>query len=62
MPGKVRVIPANTNEPMKHVVIYARVSSNTMDQLESLTKKFLVGVFIHIARLYDAKYYLGSRF
>lgn len=36
MPGKVRVIPANTNEPMKHVVIYARGSSNTMDQLESL--------------------------
>lgn len=36
MPGKVRVIPANTNEPMKHVVIYARVSSNTLDQLESL--------------------------
>ena len=36
MPGKVRVIPANTNEPMKHVVIYARVSSNTVDQLESL--------------------------
>lgn len=36
MPGKVRVIPANTNEPMKHVVIYARVSSNTMEQLESL--------------------------
>ena len=36
MPGKVRVIPANTNEPMKHVVIYACVSSNTMDQLESL--------------------------
>lgn len=36
MPSKVRVIPANTNEPMKHVVIYARVSSNTMDQLESL--------------------------
>ena len=36
MPGKVRVIPANTNEPMKHVVIYARVSSNAMDQLESL--------------------------
>lgn len=36
MPGKVRVIPANTNEPMKHVVIYARVSSNTIDQLESL--------------------------
>ena len=36
MPGKVRVIPARTNEPMKHVVIYARVSSNTMDQLESL--------------------------
>lgn len=36
MPGKVRVIPANTNKPMKHVVIYARVSSNTMDQLESL--------------------------
>lgn len=23
MPGKVRVIPANANEPMKHVVIYA---------------------------------------
>lgn len=37
--GKVRVIPANTNEPMKHVVIYARVSSNTMDQLESLKAK-----------------------
>lgn len=36
MPGKVRLIPANTNEPMKHVVIYARVSSNTMDQLVSL--------------------------
>lgn len=36
MPGKVRLIPANTNEPMKHVVIYARVSSNTMNQLESL--------------------------
>ena len=36
MPGKVRVIPANTNEPMKHVVIYARVSSNTMEQLDSL--------------------------
>ena len=36
MPGKVRVIPANTNEPMKHVVIYARVSFNTMEQLDSL--------------------------
>lgn len=36
MSGKVRVIPASTYEPMKHVVIYARVSSNTMDQLESL--------------------------
>lgn len=36
MPDKVRVIPANTNEPMKHVVIYARVSSNTMEQLDSL--------------------------
>lgn len=36
MPGKVRLIPANKNEPIKHVVIYARVSSNTMDQLESL--------------------------
>ena len=36
MAGKVRVIPANTNEPIKHVVIYARVSSNTMEQLESL--------------------------
>lgn len=34
--GKVRVIPANTNEPMKHVVIYARVSFNTMEQLDSL--------------------------
>lgn len=30
---------ANTNEPMKYVVIYARVSSNTMDQLESLKAK-----------------------
>ena len=36
MPGKVRVIPTNTNEPIKHVVIYARVSSNTMEQLDSL--------------------------
>lgn len=36
MPGKVRVILANTNEPMKHVVIYARVSSNTTEQLDSL--------------------------
>ena len=36
MPGKVRVIPANTNEPMKHVVIYTRVSSNSMEQLDSL--------------------------
>lgn len=36
MPGKVRVIPANINESMKHVVIYARVSSNTMEQLDSL--------------------------
>ncbi len=36
MPSKVRVIPANTSEPIKHVAIYARVSSNTMDQLESL--------------------------
>lgn len=33
---KVRVMPSNTNEPMKHVVIYARVSSNTMEQLDSL--------------------------
>lgn len=36
MPGKVRVIPSNTNEPLKHVVIYARVSSNSMEQLDSL--------------------------
>ena len=36
MPGKVRVIPAKTNEPMRSVVIYARVSSNSMEQLESL--------------------------
>ena len=36
MPSKVRVMPANTNEPMKHVVIYARVSSNTTEQLDSL--------------------------
>ncbi len=36
MPGKVRVIPAKTSEPIKHVVIYARVSSNSMEQLESL--------------------------
>ena len=43
MPGKVRVIPANTNEPMKHVVIYARVSSNTMDQLESLKAQLETG-------------------
>lgn len=61
MPGKVRLIPANTNEPMKHVVIYARVSSNTMEQLDSLKAqisgltKFVSGhnnwklVDIHIA-------------
>lgn len=36
MPGKVRVIPPNTIEPIKHVVIYARVSSNSMEQLDSL--------------------------
>lgn len=36
MSGKVRLIPANTNEPIKHVVIYACVSSNSMEQLESL--------------------------
>lgn len=36
MPGKVREIPAHTNEPIKYVVIYARVSSNRMEQLESL--------------------------
>lgn len=33
---KVRVIPAKTSEPIKHVDIYARVSSNSMEQLESL--------------------------
>lgn len=50
MPGKVRVIPANTNKPMKHVVIYARVSSNTRDQFESLkahvsgVTKFISGI------------------
>lgn len=37
--GKVRVILANTNETMKYVFIYARVSSNTMDQLDSLKAK-----------------------
>lgn len=36
MSDNVRVIPANTNEPIKHVVIYARVSSNSMEQLDSL--------------------------
>ena len=36
MPGKVRVIPPKISEPVKHVVIYARVSSNSMEQLESL--------------------------
>lgn len=36
MPGKVRLIPANTNKPIKHVVIYARVSTNSMEQLDSL--------------------------
>lgn len=36
MPSKISVIPANTNEPMKYVVIYARVSSNSMEQLDSL--------------------------
>lgn len=37
MPCKVRVIPDNTNELMKYVVIYARVSPNIMEQLDSLT-------------------------
>lgn len=36
MPGKVRVIPPRISEPVKHVVIYARASSNSMEQLESL--------------------------
>lgn len=36
MPGKVREIPAHTNEPIKYVVIYARVSSNRIEQLESV--------------------------
>lgn len=36
MPGKVRVISPRISEPVKHVVIYARVSSNSMEQLESL--------------------------
>ena len=36
MSGKIRVIPSNTNEPVKHVVIYARVGSNSMEQLDSL--------------------------
>lgn len=36
MPDKVRMISPNTNESMKHIVIYARVSSNTMEQLDSL--------------------------
>jgi site-specific DNA recombinase len=36
MPGKVRVIPPRISEPVMHVVIYARVSSNSMEQLESL--------------------------
>lgn len=65
--GKVRVIPANTNEPMKHVVIYARVSSNTMEQLDSLKAqisrltKFVSGhnnwklVNIHIDSASDKK-------
>lgn len=36
MPGKVRVILANTNETMKHVDFYARVNSNILEQLDSL--------------------------
>lgn len=36
MSGKVRVIQAKTSKPIKHLVIYARVSSNTMEQLDSL--------------------------
>lgn len=36
MSRNVRLIPANTKEPIKHVIIYARVSSNKMEQLESL--------------------------
>lgn len=42
MPGKVRVIPAKTSEPMRCVVIYARVSSNSMEQLESLKAQISV--------------------
>ncbi len=45
MPSKVRVIPPRISEPVKHVVIYARVSSNSMEQLESLKSQIsgLVG-------------------
>lgn len=36
MQRKISVIPANTNEPIKHVVIYARVSSNSKEQWDRL--------------------------
>lgn len=49
MPCKVRVIPANTNEPIKHVVIYARVSSNSMNQLNSL-KAQISGLTKYVSR------------
>lgn len=49
MSGKVRVIPANTNEPVKYVVIYARVSSNSMEQLDSL-KAQISGLTKYVSR------------
>lgn len=46
MPGKIRVIPVNTNESVKHVVIYARVSSDSMEQLDSLKAQQFKGSII----------------
>lgn len=36
MNRRIREIPAITKKPLKHVVIYARVSTNSMEQLASL--------------------------
>ncbi|WP_301590721.1 recombinase family protein [Anaerostipes faecis] len=46
MERKIRKIPALSNEIQKLVVIYARVSSNSMEQLESLKAQIsgLVGL------------------
>lgn len=42
MSAKIRVIPTNTNNSMKHVVIHARVSYNSMEQIDSLKTQISV--------------------